>query len=446
MAERPVESLFKGGFARYLDSEEFTDIELISGDRRLKAHRIVLVHTSQYFASLLTSDFKEKNEKEIRLQFADPEGLFPVVLRFMYTGCITITRENAIPLLALADHYLITALGEKISEFICSDINNSNALLLLENSLRYNVTEIVDKVIDVVAKNFYRFQDSVDWTWLPPKVFLQLLEQEYLTIKSEHLLYELICRYVEKNPIVEPGLVSAMMETVRFRWLSLAQLKAVESNPLVPKHLVIEALMARLEEKEDPSWEPDPNQKRFQPRVAFGMQFEYLDDFDKNGILYWIATDGLCRAWSNPHLSQAVVVTASSVDKGELEQLVSRQPGELWTQDVPAQWFCIDLGHNSTLRPTHYTLRHGANYKSDSLRCWDFQGSANGRDWTVIRRHTKDASLAGPFATHTWEVESEKSYRYFRVLQTGHNSSNHNFLLVSGIELYGDLYEFKHVD
>ncbi len=32
-----------------------------------------------------------------------------------------------------------------------------------------------------------------------------------------------------------------------------------------------------------------------------------------------------------------------------------------------------DFGKNKTVTPTHYTLRHGGNYRADSLRTWDLQ-------------------------------------------------------------------------
>jgi hypothetical protein len=52
--------------------------------------------------------------------------------------------------------------------------------------------------------------------------------------------------------------------------------------------------------------------------------------------------------------------------------------------------------------------------------------------------HRHDSSLQGPFAVSHWELpETKKGYRYFRVLQTGHNSSSRNFLVLSNIELYG---------
>jgi len=147
--------------------------------------------------------------------------------------------------------------------------------------------------------------------------------------------------------------------------------------------------------------------------------------------------------WLNAD-SVKVRVEASSIEKGEPEHLILRDVPcpELWTKDVPASWFLLDLGPDRALLSTYYSLRHGGNYRADSLRTWDFQGSVDGSSWTLLKRHTNDDSLNDLFATHAWPVEGQtKAYRMFRILQTGHNSSNHNFLVLSRISLYGVLYE-----
>lgn len=102
---------------------------------------------------------------------------------------------------------------------------------------------------------------------------------------------------------------------------------------------------------------------------------------------------------------------------GNPPDLVSRDPSELWTKDVPASWFTIDLMKRTVL-PTHYTLRcvflsrydtansapsHGP-FKADSLRTWDLQGSTDGQNWHVLRRHANDKTLNGNWATHTWPL------------------------------------------
>jgi len=65
----------------------------------------------------------------------------------------------------------------------------------------------------------------------------------------------------------------------------------------------------------------------------------------------------------------------------------------------------------------------------------------DGIQWKTLKRHNNDKSLNGPYATHSWPVQTTESYRFFRILQTGHNSSNHNFLVISGFEFYGMLYD-----
>jgi len=176
--------------------------------------------------------------------------------------------------------------------------------------------------------------------------------------------------------------------------------------------------------------------------MAVGIEFEYTSDFDDRGILYWIATNKGREPWTNAHLANRIKITASSIEKGNPGDLVSREPSELWTKDVPASWFSIDLGKTRVAIPTTYTLRHGGNYKADSLRTWDLQGSADGQNWTVLKRHTNDKSLNSNFASNSWTIPGvTKAYRYFRILQTGRNSNNHNFLVLSGFEIYGSLYE-----
>jgi len=51
-------------------------------------------------------------------------------------------------------------------------------------------------------------------------------------------------------------------------------------------------------------------------------------------------------------------------------------------------------------------------------------------------------TLNDAFSVHGWTLEGVKdSYSAFRILQTGHNSSNRNYVAVASIELFGTLLE-----
>ena len=175
------------------------------------------------------------------------------------------------------------------------------------------------------------------------------------------------------------------------------------ANEEVPRELLIEAMIGKLEAhekgninnsggKEDISNNESKNNPRLQKRESQGITFEYplyrkqTDTSLAKGILYWLATKGGRSEKENPHKTGRVTVSASSVEKGEPMELVGvGTPSELWTKDVPSSWFCLDFG-SLRVRPTTYSLRHGGNYRGESLRTWDFQGSIDGENWVVLRR------------------------------------------------------------
>ena len=56
----------------------------------------------------------------------------------MYLGELEITAEKAVPLLAMADHYLITGLKSKLSSYISINVQRENAITMLKKALQFH--------------------------------------------------------------------------------------------------------------------------------------------------------------------------------------------------------------------------------------------------------------------------------------------------------------------
>ena len=69
----------------YLCKRQLCDVTLLTGTRRVAAHRVVLSAASDYFAAMFTSDVKEATMEEIRLKDVDSEALANLI-QYMYTG------------------------------------------------------------------------------------------------------------------------------------------------------------------------------------------------------------------------------------------------------------------------------------------------------------------------------------------------------------------------
>lgn len=177
------------------------------------------------------------------------------------------------------------------------------------------------------------------------------------------------------------------------------------------------------------------------------LTFRHQHDFDENGVIYWIGTNGkTCPEWVNPGQYGLAVVTSSdgrNLPYGRLEDILSRDSSALncHTNDDKRAWFSIDLG--LWLLPSSYTLRHARGYGRSALRNWLFQVSKDGVNWTTLYTHVDDCSLNEPGSTASWPLEpasadEQQGYRHIRIQQNGKNASGQtHYLSLSGLELYG---------
>jgi len=148
----------------------------------------------------------------------------------------------------------------------------------------------------------------------------------------------------------------------------------------------------------------------------------------------------LCRDGSAPK----PVATRSSDGPGQASDIFCYKKGtESGTAEKKDSWWCVDLGVNYRLVITHYALRHGKKDGESILREWQLQGSTDELNWTNLEsaydpREPPQFRDPIPYFTGMWNVEGEVgAYRYFRILQTGKNSSKKFGVYLSGVEFYG---------
>ncbi|XP_062549272.1 E3 ubiquitin-protein ligase Ufd4 isoform X4 [Armigeres subalbatus] len=185
--------------------------------------------------------------------------------------------------------------------------------------------------------------------------------------------------------------------------------------------------------------------KKLKDAKPGSVQFKHQHDFDENGIVYYIGTNGKSTEWVNPAQYGLVTVTSSEgkqLPYGKLEDILSRDSVSVncHTKDNKKSWFAIDLG--MYVIPTAYTLRHARGYGRSALRNWMFQMSKDGVSWVTMMTHSDDKSLAEPGSTCTWPIEcsaeEQQGWRHVRIHQNGRNASGQtHYLSLSGFEIYG---------
>ena len=167
-------------------------------------------------------------------------------------------------------------------------------------------------------------------------------------------------------------------------------------------------------------------------------QFTHRSLFDKNGLLYYIGSAGAVDQYSNPHQSGGVIAKMSSraLDSDPALFVAHQSVEDNSTKENEGEFMAVDLGPYRQFRPTFYCLRNGSSEESDRmLRDWDFQGSADGQQWTSLHSHNRDLALeAKSHSVAGWAIESSHPFQCFRVVRNTKGPVS-----CSGIELYGEL-------
>src|SRR3954465_7249480 len=106
----------------------------------------------------------------------------------------------------------------------------------------------------------------------------------------------------------------------------------------------------------------------------------------------------------------------------KLEDIISREGGTscYWGSSCP-QYFILDLKHRR-FRCNYFTLRHGYQAANSYIQNWEFAGSHDTENWTVLYEGG-ETPFNRAFDTKSWPVPDGKDYfRYFRILQKGNYS------------------------
>lgn len=183
----------------------------------------------------------------------------------------------------------------------------------------------------------------------------------------------------------------------------------------------------------------------FLKKLKATTQFHHQSDFDENGLIYFIGSNGKSTEWVNPGQYGLVTVTCSDgkqLPYGKLEDILSRDSVSVncHTKDNKKSWFSVDLG--VFIIPTAYSLRHARGYGRSALRFWLLQASKDAINWVTLITHNDDRSLTEPGSTGTWTIscppDEAAGYRHIRIHQNGRNASNQtHYLSLSGFEIYG---------
>lgn len=179
-----------------------------------------------------------------------------------------------------------------------------------------------------------------------------------------------------------------------------------------------------------------------QLKIHGRMTFSYNSDFDTNGILFWIGTNGkIVDEYTNPHSIGLVTVQCSegNLTGHQLAKIIQHPNATESNDETQRQFNSLTIDFGLLLLPSHITLRCNGN--ASVLSHWSK---------TIIFHLSKDnfryvpcettLLVDGPSPILTWKIEnsfdSNVQFRYLRI----NTKTGRNLVSLGGLEIYGDVF------
>ena len=185
------------------------DIIIEVKGQQFHAHRCVLVTSSDYFKTLFSSSFVDKEEKCHKLHIGTAEAM-ATILDFIYTGRINLSVNKMLELLTLSDYLLIPKIKEICAMFIKNTVRTThvfnkmriwrdntklNWVKILKIADQFDMKEVYERVI-VYLEEIVHLVINDDRILLASYAILKsVLCNHHLNFVKEESLFELIVRW-----------------------------------------------------------------------------------------------------------------------------------------------------------------------------------------------------------------------------------------------------------
>ncbi|KAJ3643700.1 hypothetical protein Zmor_026396 [Zophobas morio] len=202
-------------------SETFSDVTLIVDNERFFAHKVILAARSSYFEGLLYDGGNEIEQSELTISLDASPDAFRNVLKFLYTGSITISPSDldvSLDLINLAHQCTVTDLEYALGNKIKSSLSLKNIYSILNTANLYDLVHLRDGCHSFADQHASEIIDNC-FEGLSQKSLITVLGRDTF-FAPELEIFKSVARWCQKNNDVA-GLV---VKCVRLSWLSVTEI------------------------------------------------------------------------------------------------------------------------------------------------------------------------------------------------------------------------------
>lgn len=209
-----------------------TDVLLCSDNTEIPCHRNVLVSSSPYFRAMFCNNFVERQQTKIDLK-GITSTILSSIIDYVYTGLISISMDDVLPLMQAASMLQYGRLFEACSSFLQEQLSPDNCLSMIRLSDIMSCKSLRDKAKEMAMKSFCDVSISEDLCELSLPELMGYLEDDSLCAEEEQV-FETLVAWIHHDPLSRRGAISDLFKKVRLRYIHPTYLfQFIANDPLI---------------------------------------------------------------------------------------------------------------------------------------------------------------------------------------------------------------------
>lgn len=136
---------------QYVNSSTLSDVTFLVEGKRFYAHRIALLASSDAFRAMFDGGYREKEAVDIEIPNISWK-VFELMMRFIYTGNVEVSTDNAQDLLRAADQYLLEGLKRLCEYSIAQNLTQETVITIFDLAEAYHALSLRDTCVLFILK------------------------------------------------------------------------------------------------------------------------------------------------------------------------------------------------------------------------------------------------------------------------------------------------------
>ncbi|XP_058127381.1 BTB/POZ domain-containing protein 6-B-like [Anopheles ziemanni] len=171
-----------------VNNEFLADVVFIVGssEKRIYAHKLLLVMSSEYFYIMFYGNFAESQKRDVVLKEDDPD-VFLSIMRYIYTGEISITFENLRELFDCAQKFMLTELTDLIQVFMLDHLVPESTLRILNENQHIGLPCVNEIGLALISSNPLFYFNHVDLQLIDKQTFAMILKLKQINCSEDQL-------------------------------------------------------------------------------------------------------------------------------------------------------------------------------------------------------------------------------------------------------------------